>query len=443
MISELSPSQWAQVARLREEWITTAASCGAADREAAEAAISSIYRSVGRPPPRFVWFDGPATPSLVCTLQRLVRHPVFPGTGRPIAAVIRESAWFSRGLEPSLARALSNALGPDLRRALGRVILGAATGRWRAGPLMDVLGDWLSDQGDDVPPGEPGVAAGGSLPDGSLGGPLEESLLGYVPRWVEDCLEVAAGGVAGEILGAYPMWQLAIPEISLRYPARDISRGARFDGQFDADWIAFFDIPRQLGLVSYPESTSAWLDDWVTLARSCGWWWPYENVCIVSGRPSILRTDSALQLHNADGPAMAFGDGFAIYCWHGRVVPAWVIEEPTTERIFHESNVEIRRCAIESRGWEAFIGDLPGVPATAPDPGNPGQQLRLYELPPRGSGWWYHVRLLVCANGTPEADGSRHLFGIFVPRHITDPVGAAAWTYGLTKKQYLRLERRA
>jgi hypothetical protein len=56
---------------------------------------------------------------------------------------------------------------------------------------------------------------------------------------------------------------------------------------------------------------------------------------------------------------------------------------------------------------------------------------------------WYHVRLLVCANGTPEADGSRRLFGIFVPKHITDPVRAAAWTYGLTTNQYLSLERRA
>jgi hypothetical protein len=406
-ISELSPSQWEQAARLRDEWIEVAASCEPTDRPAAEAAISSIYRGVGRPAPRFVWFDSPATGSLVGTLQLGLPtgRPVFPGPRRPIASVIRESAFFSPLLQPSLVRELSDSLGRPLRRVLGRMILGAATGRWRAGPLGQVLRDWLRGPDDDSVPGEPGVAAGGSLCR-----PLEESLLGAIPRWVEDRLDVAVSGVAGEILGAYPMWELAIPEIALFYPPTDTNRGARFDGHLDADWIAFFDIPRRLGLVSYPESADAWLDDWVTLARSCGWWWPYENVCIVSDRPSVLRTEAAgggaVQLHSADGPAMAFRDDLVIHCWHARVVPAWVIEEPTTSQIFHERNVEIRRCAIESMGWEAFIGDLPGPPLTAADPGNPGQQLCLYELPPRGSGWWYYVRLLICANGTPEADGS-------------------------------------
>lgn len=96
VISELSASQWEQVVRLREEWVKVAASCGAADRRAAEAAISSIYRSVGRPAPRFAWFDSPATASLACTLQWELPRPVFPRPGRPIASVIRESAWFSR-----------------------------------------------------------------------------------------------------------------------------------------------------------------------------------------------------------------------------------------------------------------------------------------------------------------------------------------------------------
>lgn len=443
IMSELSPSRWAQVVRLRDDWVEAAASCGPVDRRSVEAAISSVYGAVGRPAPRFAWFDGPATATLACTLQWQLQlpGPLWPRPGRPIASVIRESGWFSRGLQGSL-RALSDSLGTPLRRELGRMILGDPTGRWRAGPLGPVLGDWLrGPAGDDSALGEPGGAAEG----GSLCGPLEESLLGGVPQWVEHCLDRAVAGEAGETLGTYPMWELAIPEVALLYAPRETNRAARFDGQFDADWIAFFDIPRQLGLVTYPESAGAWLNDWVTLAHSCAWWWPHENVCIVADRPSVLRTETsdtgAVRLHCAHGPAMAFRDGLAIYSWHGRVVPAWVIEEPTTQRIFHERDVEIRRCAIESMGWEAFIGDLPGLPATAPDPGNPGEQLCLYELPPMGSGWWYDVRLLVCANGTPEADGIRRISGIFVPKRIADPVSAAAWTCGLTRDEYLSLQR--
>jgi hypothetical protein len=146
MISELSASQWAQVARLRDEWVKVAASSEPADRHAAEAAISSIYRSAGRPAPRFAWFDSPATASFACTLQWQLQlpRPLWPLVGRPVAAAIWESAWFSRGLQASLAGTLSDSLSGPLRRALGRMILRAATGRWRAGPLMQVLGDSLA-----------------------------------------------------------------------------------------------------------------------------------------------------------------------------------------------------------------------------------------------------------------------------------------------------------
>ena len=29
----------------------------------------------------------------------------------------------------------------------------------------------------------------------------------------------------------------------------------------------------------------------IALARSCGWWWPGEDVCVVVDRPELVRTE--------------------------------------------------------------------------------------------------------------------------------------------------------
>ena len=78
--------------------------------------------------------------------------------------------------------------------------------------------------------------------------------------------------------------------------------------------------------------------------------------------------------------------------------------------------------------------------AYVPDPGNPGQHLVLYDIPERL--WGSRIRLLMCANGTPERDGTRRRYGLTVPAHISDPLEAAAWTAGLGKDEYARMVRR-
>ena len=186
---------------------------------------------------------------------------------------------------------------------------------------------------------------------------------------------------------------------------------------------------------------------WVTLARSCGWWWPRDDVCVLSERMSSVRTepipdgDGQLRLHSADGPAIEYPDGWTVHAWHGIRVPSWVIDEPTVDHIAAESNVEVRRCAIERIGWGAFI-DQAGLRyvSCAADPGNPGAELRLYDLP--YTRWGSPSRLLLAVNGSVERDGTRRRYGLRVPPWFDDPVDAAGWTYGLTGGQYAQLQRR-
>jgi hypothetical protein len=201
--------------------------------------------------------------------------------------------------------------------------------------------------------------------------------------------------------------------------------GLFWRGQHDVDWVRHVWEP----------------SPWVTLARTCGWWWPAEDRCVVVDRPAVLRVEPGVdddwRLHSADGPSVVYRDGWAVHAWHGTRVPAWVFDSPTVDRINAESNVEVRRCAVERIGWDTFIAEAGlRLVGCSPDPGNPGAELRLYDLP------WTATRVLLAVNGSVERDGTRRRYGLRVPDWLEDPLEAAGWTYGLTGAQYALVQRR-
>ncbi len=175
---------------------------------------------------------------------------------------------------------------------------------------------------------------------------------------------------------------------------------------------------------------------------AAGWWWPYRHFVMVSERPAYIHRErvgpdgwTSHRLHCPTGPAIGW-EGWQLHYWHGLRVPAWVVESPSAEAIAAEANVEVRRAGIESLGWDRFIADAElALVGTEPDPGNPGQVLRLYDVPERL--WGGRVRLLLATNGSVERDGTRRTYGLTVPAEIEAPVTAAAWTCGETREEYL------
>ena len=224
--------------------------------------------------------------------------------------------------------------------------------------------------------------------------------------------------------------------------------GLMWLGQHDADWVAYYDIHHRVAGARFDDVDLQQLQLWAVLARSCGWWWPRDGVCVMSERPSALSVEPVpgdangmARLHNATGPAVEFPDGTAVHSWHGTCVPAWVIDAPSSRLIAVERNIEVRRCAIERIGWAAFI-DQAGLTlvSRSADPGNPGCELRLYTLPYER--WGSPTRLLLAVNGSVERDGTRRSYGLRVPPWFDDPIAAAGWSYGLSGAQYARLQRR-
>src|SRR5262249_54887682 len=200
-------------------------------------------------------------------------------------------------------------------------------------------------------------------------------------------------------------------ENSIRRPVRDemLARsgpppGLSWYGQHEV-WPAVLDVLRRSRSIRTSSVQAEQLELWTSLGRSCGWWWPLDDVCVVVERPLVVRTEArpgpdhaGVRLHCSDGPAIAYPDGFRVHSWHGTRAPDWVITDPSPDRIAKESNVEVRRSAIERIGWDRFLDEAEvDLLGSAPHPGNPGCELRLYHVPP--ASWGRAVRLLVAQNG--------------------------------------------
>ncbi len=273
--------------------------------------------------------------------------------------------------------------------------------------------------------------------DGAVG----DAVRGAVRDAVRDAVGDAVGGEAKQIL-----------ETVSRLCWNRLG-GIHWSGWWNA-YVAYFRDVAELGLPGDLWDRSRAYDD----AQSAGWWWPFREFVMVCDAPHTLHLEQMAptgwgshRLHSGDGPAVAW-DGWGLHYWHGTKVPADLIETGwTVTQIFAEPNAEVRRCAVEIMaerdGWAGIIAAAGWEQiGSAADPGNPGQTLTLYRVPAndgrgRGVGLYNQpVNLLRCTNATQERDGSRHEFGLTVISTITDPVEAAAWTFGISRAQYLTME---
>jgi hypothetical protein len=140
------------------------------------------------------------------------------------------------------------------------------------------------------------------------------------------------------------------------------SLGSRFLGQQDAYWIAFYKFCEKIG-VQYEASASEHLNWWSDIAKSCMWWWPFENYCIVSNRPLVIRMDERRVLHSFDKPAIEFRDGWKIYAIHNALIPEKYIETSADEidpsEVLKEGNSTVRMAVIQKLGFLRFKNKLP------------------------------------------------------------------------------------
>lgn len=180
------------------------------------------------------------------------------------------------------------------------------------------------------------------------------------------------------------------------------------------------------------------------------------NLELRSAPPCWEDYDRDANVHGAEGPARVWQDGTTVYCWRGTMCPeAWIPQPtlswvearphlptliprstpcnpPSPREAMQQSNLELRRVAIEIVGWDAIISGLRGVVLDEdPDP-QVGTLVRVRIPPPPE--WWNaqseeHLFLRVqCGTG--------RRFALAVPPHMKTARQANAWTYGLEADEY-------
>jgi hypothetical protein len=133
--------------------------------------------------------------------------------------------------------------------------------------------------------------------------------------------------------------------------------GTWFWGQQDAFWISFYDFGSEIG-VNYSKTAREGLNIWKRITKSCHWFYPFSDFCLISDKPVRISRDEQGRLHDDSQKAIEYSDGWGFCSVHGVVVPDYVIESPNeinTEKIESESNSEIRRVMLDRFGWDRYI----------------------------------------------------------------------------------------
>ncbi|MEW2624158.1 DUF6745 domain-containing protein [Streptomyces sp. NPDC048106] len=191
-------------------------------------------------------------------------------------------------------------------------------------------------------------------------------------------------------------------------------------GQYDAAWLAAFD----------GQEGGEGLAGLAAVARSAGWWWPYERTVVVCERPVELHLDEAGRLDSGDGPALAFPDDFALYAWRGMPVPAEFLAELaelTPRRIREEGNAELRRVMLEHYGYDRYLRESGAEPVQRDETG------MLWRLELEGDEPQVMVEVV---NSTPEPDGTHRTYWLRVPPRTRTAREGVAWTFGLEEAEY-------
>jgi len=63
----------------------------------------------------------------------------------------------------------------------------------------------------------------------------------------------------------------------------------------------------------------------VDAVKAGGWWWPFKDICFACDNPSELHVDSQMNLHNENGMAVRFRDGWGFWALNDVVVSEKIV----------------------------------------------------------------------------------------------------------------------
>ncbi len=170
---------------------------------------------------------------------------------------------------------------------------------------------------------------------------------------------------------------------------------------------------------------------WQPLSRGAQMYLFFEKVVFICDRPALLHIDEEARLHNDEAEAIRYRDGYAIYSWRGRTVPAQAIVAPetlTVDDILEERNIEVRQVLLERFSIDRFVLEAGAARRDESPYGTLWIKAIPGEAEPRA---WVEV-----INSTPEPDGTYKHYFLRVPPNVVTAKQGIAWTFGLESSDY-------
>lgn len=159
------------------------------------------------------------------------------------------------------------------------------------------------------------------------------------------------------------------PFAAKKYLDENKLEDVRCYGNHSAGWLSFYDYMYEvLELKNEVEP----LRPMIELAKEVGWFWCYEDVCLISERPVriSLKTNASgvRELHDEHGPAILYADGVCGYYLNGvRMVDRGKFREDWTTTpadkldpkcVLEAENAEVRRELIKKLGLDRVYSVL-------------------------------------------------------------------------------------
>ena len=334
-IESLTPEQEQMLNKHRNEYLQWGLSCEPMNQDAVKATIGEMYRRIGKNVPSFWFCQSPAQMLIVISILKSKL------LGANLWDNLRDNLRDNLGanLRDNLGDNLRVNLWDNLRANLGvnlRDNLGANLRANLEVNLRDNLEVNLRDNLEDNLRDDLRVNLWANL-WANLGNNLRSNLKANLRANFWDDLWDDLRDNLGNNLWDSDFW-----------------------GQMDMFWIAYYRYPEQYLHVDYGEFSKV-LQLWDTLGKSCGWWYPYENICFVSDRPEQIHR-KGVQLHNDSGPAVLYRDGYALWCLNGVDVGESIVTTPADQLdanlILTTKNAEVRREIVRKIGIERVCNKL-------------------------------------------------------------------------------------
>jgi len=173
-----------------------------------------------------------------------------------------------------------------------------------------------------------------------------------------------------------------------------------------------------------------------TILALAGPFWAHEHAILACRKHVRFHRDEQGRIHNAEGPSVAWSDGFGLHHLVGVSVKEHLVEQPekmTIKEIRETWNMEVRRIMIDSFGRERFLKAAGARLAQQDEYG----ELYVIDPPEQGRfrGGEREVMVKVI-NSTPEPDGQFKPYYLMVPPTIRTAKEGVAWSFDEDETSY-------